>query len=926
MASGAEVPVGKAAAKATTKLINSVRTWQYRQRLRRDARPFISPSVTSRLLHELTDDEASRLDEYLDSPDLEEIAVQLAVARMLRDEKEDEVRAVVREQIRQGLRNFVQLSPGFATPLSDAIYEGVVVATQKIPLSDVGARHLGDEVTAAVLGQLALQGARNGALLRDIGDIAECRRFAVRLRSQVANLHDGIRMPHLGVRRIVSYEEIHVRPRLVGQAFGEVGADEIVSKAHRVVVLGDPGAGKSTLAAKMAYDIAVDHIDTLKKRVPFLVILKSFIASFTAGGRSILQYLEDLCRDPYNLEPLEKSIEYLLRNGRAVVIFDGLDELGDPALRARVVQLVEGFSYEYPLVPIMVTSRRIGYDAAPLDSDAYAVFGLEPFSDEQVAAYTAKWFALEEYSATLADSFMRESAIASDIRRNPLMLALLCAMYSMQNYIPRNLAQVYERCALMLFEQWDDFRGIKLPMRFQGHLRGAVQYLAWKQLTDQAVGTATPAKKIHRLIAGYLNHKGIDQDTSDEMAGGFLDFCTGRPWVLAELGSTILEPRYGFSHRSFLEYFAAEYIVRTHRNGESLWAEIEPHVVGGSWELVGQIALQLFDRNVDDGAEEVLQALLHSGQVQSGQTRIAAATFAARSLAHVTITPRLSVPLVDEAIRCCGRSSRSFRFTVSDSSSWSDPGCYGPLMEIINRSSETNTRHVQDAIVQCLVAGLSERREFCGYLVRQFYALGFNPSGFPRSDWEAVRGQMALLVEGMRGDPLWRDALGYLASHPDPASFYRGELFFDTHDSPIALASISPDDAEVEVRGIPAPKQIRTSLLGSPVPWIRKSEWNSTIRSESTDSWKLLARRVRWPRAQSKRSDVAIIILPYLEEAAGQAQGPSGFFRPSSPEFKQMIRNRRRRVSEITPQFDGLDSEALEFIKGWCRGEISVLG
>ena len=42
---------------------------------------------------------------------------------------------------------------------------------------------------------------------------------------------------------------------------------------------------------------------------------------------SILEYLEQVSSSNYQLKPPSGSLEYLLLNGRAVVIFDGLDEL-----------------------------------------------------------------------------------------------------------------------------------------------------------------------------------------------------------------------------------------------------------------------------------------------------------------------------------------------------------------------------------------------------------------------------------------------------------------------------------------------------------------------------------------------------------------------------------------------------------------------
>lgn len=97
--------------------------------------------------------------------------------------------------------------------------------------------------------------------------------------------------------------------------------------------------------------------------------------------------------------------------------------------------------------------------------------------------------------------------------------------------LPTNLAQVYEKCALMLFEQWDQMRGVPLPARFEGRLRGAVGYLAWSQLTSSDdMSTSWPRVKIMAVLMKYLEEKGFDHDEAEEHAGAFVDFCTGRSW------------------------------------------------------------------------------------------------------------------------------------------------------------------------------------------------------------------------------------------------------------------------------------------------------------------------------------------------------------------------------------------------------------
>src|SRR5207249_8752886 len=123
------------------------------------------------------------------------------------------------------------------------------------------------------------------------------------------------------------------------------------------VILGDPGAGKSTLAEKLAYDLAADPDGTV---VPLLVVLRHFSAALQAGERTMAEHLVAVGKDPYNVGLTADTLEYLLMNGQAVVILDGLDELTDIGLRRRVTDLIKGFVLLHPLVPVVATSRRVG--------------------------------------------------------------------------------------------------------------------------------------------------------------------------------------------------------------------------------------------------------------------------------------------------------------------------------------------------------------------------------------------------------------------------------------------------------------------------------------------------------------------------------------------------------------------------------------
>ncbi|SDH36278.1 NACHT domain-containing protein [Lentzea fradiae] len=595
---------------------------------------FSLPDDTEQLLDALGTD-AGKLLDYLNSPDFSVIAAQLRIDSSLADAAE--------EQVRHGLR-LAGLPERFLGETARIVRQVLVISCREAVSSF-------DRHSSRINRQdLSAAAVANSRMLARLESLTRFHTFASRMRKQIVALHDKIRLPHIGVSRAVRYDQLYVRPNL------DVEDVRLGAPGDRSVILGDPGAGKSTFAAKLAHDIASGD----SQQVPFLVVLREFVDTLGQGGHDLLHYLEMLCRAPYNVKTPPDAVEYLLRSGRSVVILDGLDEIVQTELRRRVVALVEGFAHLYPLVPIVVTARRIGYDDVPLASDLFATTQILKFIDTQVDTYVRSWFALDEAASPaerkqLASSFIADSVHIKELRTNPLLLALLCAMYSSDRYLPSNLAQVYERCALMLFEQWDARRGVPLPLKFQGRLRGAVQHLAWNMFTAPKSGQPQPRSRIVGTLTRYLEDKLDDHDESLAAAEQFLAFCTGRAWILTDVGATESEPRFGFTHRTFLEYFAAEYLVRTHRTAKELWATLLPNI--DQWDVVGQITLQLYDRNVEGGADELLAAALSSGGLD----------FAARSLAYSHPSSRTIRAITEKALTKAVRVSPFERIYIGDS-------------------------------------------------------------------------------------------------------------------------------------------------------------------------------------------------------------------------------------------------------------------
>ena len=250
----------------------------------------------------------------------------------------------------------------------------------------------------------------------------------------------------------------------------------------RAVVLGNPGAGKSTLVAKTCVDLALEYgkIRTKGRPVtPWCIELRRLAADPAALASSFTDYFTYWAQASYQLTVPDGAFDWLLCRGRLLVVFDGLDELIDTHKRKDVRDAVESFCRRYTTTPVLITSRFVGYSQAPLDSVIFDAYQLENFDAPRVETYSKKWFDIrlpEEPEAareTNAALFIRDSAATGELRDNPLMLALLASLYRGPGSIPRNLPDVYDSCASLLFSTWDKMRGIEVVLPFAEHVRSS---------------------------------------------------------------------------------------------------------------------------------------------------------------------------------------------------------------------------------------------------------------------------------------------------------------------------------------------------------------------------------------------------------------------------------------------------------------------
>jgi hypothetical protein len=484
--------------------------------------------------------------------------------------------------------------------------------------------------------------------------------FVTRYRVHVLDQHGKLEPPDFERRRRVPIADIYVPTMIYEENHSErerlaLDAEprpltvwELAGRLDRSVLLGDPGSGKTTASSVLMQHFAAAS----SRRVPFLVTLRNF-ARDDPPARSVVGHIEHVLETLHQCPAPPGLVDLLLLSGRAVVIFDGLDELLDTSRRADVATRVEQFCIEYPLSPVLVTSRVVGYDQARLDVHHFRSYRLGGLRDEDVAEYARKWFALEDAARPDdADAFLAESESIRDLRAAPLLLSLMCILYRGEGSLPRNRAEVYEQCANLLFRRWDARRRIHQEL-LAGHLvEPALRHLAWWLFTRDDSQTAVTERELVTATTEFLHGRGFESlDIARDAAREFVEFCRGRMWVFSDTGSTAIgESLYTFTHRTFLEYFAAAWLAYDSDTPERLAQTLAPHVAGGEWEIVGELAIQVKDSTSRDGAKRIYEDLLNERQFYSPQSRSGLLQFLARSLRSVDPSPQVTRRLTREVV------------------------------------------------------------------------------------------------------------------------------------------------------------------------------------------------------------------------------------------------------------------------------------
>jgi formylglycine-generating enzyme required for sulfatase activity len=398
----------------------------------------------------------------------------------------------------------------------------------------------------------------------------------------------------------------------------QLSAVTMLNRHRRLVLLGDPGSGKSTfvnfvalclagealhhpqanlalLTAPLPDDLAAtDELDEEAPPQPWvhgpLLPVRIVLRDFAARGlpeeetpatanhlwRFIVAELEAAA-----LGDFAPHLHKELMNQGGLILFDGLDEVPDAeSQRTQIKHAIEDFADTFVHCRMLVTSRTYAYQHQEWRLTSFVAAILAPFTKGQVCTFIDRWYAhigeirhLHPDDAQGRAELLKHAINSSDrlraLAERPLLLTLTASLHAWRGgSLPDRREELYADAVELLLDWWESQR---VARDAQGHTvltqpslsewlrvdRGKMRSLLNEVAFEVHASQPTlvgTADIPESMLVTRLLYINENEDVKPRLLVAYLSQRAG-----------LLLPRgvknYTFPHRTFQEYLAACYLT-----------------------------------------------------------------------------------------------------------------------------------------------------------------------------------------------------------------------------------------------------------------------------------------------------------------------------------------------------------------------------
>lgn len=349
-----------------------------------------------------------------------------------------------------------------------------------------------------------------------------------------------------------------------------------------ILIIGDPGSGKSMFMDNLAWSIARSHIGEDDKNLPIkfkrspiiLIRLRSVALRAKQNGYTSNLLIESMEQELCSLlgENKGKQIWQTLKPdllNRGVILLDGLDEVPETNnIRKNILKSINSLTNKLGHeAQLIITSRPYLLETEQASwLKFFKCFEIQPMSNEQIEELIKNWYILLRHNRRRTETValkharklfidLLERNYLLEPARRPLILTLLISLHYSYEVLPHSRAELYRQAIDLMLERWTQ-------RAYSENKDYPLDDYEQKALSESEFTRKTALQKIamdahinKTLQIQDLRIKGIFSDLlpSHCNANNLLDFIRYRSGILKPGKKNNFE----FYHRSFQDYLTA---------------------------------------------------------------------------------------------------------------------------------------------------------------------------------------------------------------------------------------------------------------------------------------------------------------------------------------------------------------------------------
>lgn len=398
----------------------------------------------------------------------------------------------------------------------------------------------------------------------------------------------------------------------------------------RVVVIGGPGKGKSTLGQQLAQihrnkligkkDYQSQEPKTV--RIPFRIVLKYFaqwlakkpdvdsLEAYIAEKMGVLTSRPKLV--------FSKDIQDILCCRPCLLILDGLDEVGVPELQEKMMARIRNFlsTAETLNADLMVvaTSRPKEFDKqykSYFNTEKFLHLELIDMSAQKVNEYAEKWVLAkklkqedkERIISTLEEC--QQDGNTSALLTSPLYVTIILLIIKNRGRPPSQKEDLfYQYWTLILSREKSKDKGmIQSDDSLLFGLHSYLGYLLHQRAAEENVQSRLPEDEFRKAVHEFLrqkNKRSTLENINLKMETLVKD---GDRLVLITEANDL----FGFDIRSFQEFFAAVYLVENAEDTAQRFERLKNIIYLQHWHNVALFFVGRIARSYEGEARKILK-------------------------------------------------------------------------------------------------------------------------------------------------------------------------------------------------------------------------------------------------------------------------------------------------------------------------------